>query len=133
MLSLKAMIGWGSYPDQGAGAGLGLVTARPSCQAQLLQLVGSIVLQRVVGWPQPLQVLHLCCHGDGAENMSVCRCKPALCLLLAAQALAASEGKVLQVDILRAQQAMTVSLTPQKWEGRGLLGCHFKLLRMGDV
>ncbi|KAJ9522538.1 hypothetical protein QJQ45_008397 [Haematococcus lacustris] len=50
-----------------------------------------------------------------------------------AQALAASEGKVLQVDILRAQQAMTVSLTPQKWEGRGLLGCHFKLLRMGDV
>ncbi|GFH33289.1 26S proteasome non-ATPase regulatory subunit 9, partial [Haematococcus lacustris] len=30
-----------------------------------------------------------------------------------AQALAASEGKVLQVDILRAQQAMTVSLTPQ--------------------
>ncbi|KAL6760217.1 hypothetical protein V8C86DRAFT_3193343 [Haematococcus lacustris] len=50
-----------------------------------------------------------------------------------AQALAALEGKVLQVDILRAQQAMTVSLTPQKWEGRGLLGCHFKLLGMGDV
>ncbi|KAJ9522063.1 hypothetical protein QJQ45_005113 [Haematococcus lacustris] len=36
-----------------------------------------------------------------------------------AQALAAAEGKVLQVDILRAKQAMTVSLTPRNLCKRG--------------
>ncbi|CAN9513178.1 unnamed protein product [Ophioblennius macclurei] len=35
-----------------------------------------------------------------------------------------SEGKPLRVVVVRAGQKVQMSLTPQKWSGRGLLGCN---------
>ncbi|XP_061585212.1 26S proteasome non-ATPase regulatory subunit 9 isoform X1 [Cololabis saira] len=35
-----------------------------------------------------------------------------------------SEGKPLRVSVLRADQKVTMSLIPQRWSGRGLLGCN---------
>ncbi|XP_060894910.1 26S proteasome non-ATPase regulatory subunit 9 isoform X2 [Labrus mixtus] len=35
-----------------------------------------------------------------------------------------SEGKPLRVSVIRAGQKAQMSLTPQRWSGRGLLGCN---------
>ncbi|KAM9393328.1 26S proteasome non-ATPase regulatory subunit 9 [Pholidichthys leucotaenia] len=35
-----------------------------------------------------------------------------------------SEGKPLHVSVVRAGQKVQMSLTPQRWSGRGLLGCN---------
>ncbi|XP_028312737.1 26S proteasome non-ATPase regulatory subunit 9 isoform X2 [Gouania willdenowi] len=35
-----------------------------------------------------------------------------------------SEGKPLRVTVMRAGQKVNMSLTPQRWSGRGLLGCN---------
>lgn len=35
-----------------------------------------------------------------------------------------SEGKPLHVSVIRAGQKVQMSLTPQRWSGRGLLGCN---------
>ncbi|XP_031611254.1 26S proteasome non-ATPase regulatory subunit 9 [Oreochromis aureus] len=35
-----------------------------------------------------------------------------------------SEGKPLRVSVIRAGQKVQMSLTPQRWSGRGLLGCN---------
>jgi 26S proteasome non-ATPase regulatory subunit 9 len=44
-------------------------------------------------------------------------------------ALTAGEGKELEAVVLRDGQELKLKLTPQKWEGRGLLGCHLQPLR----
>jgi len=46
-----------------------------------------------------------------------------------AGALAAGEGKELEAVVLRNGQEVKLRLIPQKWEGRGLLGCHLQPLR----
>ncbi|MEQ2264706.1 26S proteasome non-ATPase regulatory subunit 9 [Xenotaenia resolanae] len=35
-----------------------------------------------------------------------------------------SEGKPLRVAVIRSGQKVQMSLTPQRWSGRGLLGCN---------
>uniref|UniRef100_UPI003AAA3EDD 26S proteasome non-ATPase regulatory subunit 9 isoform X2 n=1 Tax=Centroberyx gerrardi TaxID=166262 RepID=UPI003AAA3EDD len=35
-----------------------------------------------------------------------------------------SEGKPLRVAVIRSSQRAQMSLTPQRWAGRGLLGCN---------
>uniref|UniRef100_A0A383VU54 Nas2 N-terminal domain-containing protein n=1 Tax=Tetradesmus obliquus TaxID=3088 RepID=A0A383VU54_TETOB len=45
-----------------------------------------------------------------------------------AQELQAHENKAVQVVFLRAGQAVQMQLVPQKWAGRGLLGCHLRPL-----
>ncbi|WIA41924.1 hypothetical protein OEZ86_009237 [Tetradesmus obliquus] len=45
-----------------------------------------------------------------------------------AQELQAHEDKAVQVVFLRAGQAVQMQLVPQKWAGRGLLGCHLRPL-----
>jgi hypothetical protein len=41
-------------------------------------------------------------------------------------------GKVIEVDVLRSdgleESILSLSLTPQPWDGPGLLGCHLALL-----
>ena len=34
------------------------------------------------------------------------------------------EYKVIKVRVIRSNQKVLLTLTPQPWEGRGLLGCH---------
>ena len=46
-----------------------------------------------------------------------------------AGALTAGEGKELEAVVLRNGEEVKLKLIPQKWEGRGLLGCHLKPLR----
>lgn len=46
-----------------------------------------------------------------------------------AGALAAGEGKELEAVVLRNGEEVKLRLIPQKWEGRGLLGCHLQPLR----
>jgi 26S proteasome non-ATPase regulatory subunit 9 len=45
-----------------------------------------------------------------------------------AQELQAHEDKEVAVVFLRAGQAVQMQLTPRKWAGRGLLGCHLRPL-----
>jgi 26S proteasome non-ATPase regulatory subunit 9 len=45
-----------------------------------------------------------------------------------AQELAAHEGQPVQTVFLRAGQQVELTLTPQRWSGRGLLGCHLRPL-----
>lgn len=42
--------------------------------------------------------------------------------------LAASEGSPVEALLLRQGAAVALTLTPRKWAGRGLLGCHLKPL-----
>ena len=42
--------------------------------------------------------------------------------------LGASEGQAVAATVLRQGAPVVVSLTPQRWSGRGLLGCHLKPL-----
>jgi 26S proteasome non-ATPase regulatory subunit 9 len=46
-----------------------------------------------------------------------------------AGALAAGEGKELEAVVLRNGKEVKLRTIPQKWDGRGLLGCHLKPLR----
>jgi 26S proteasome non-ATPase regulatory subunit 9 len=50
-------------------------------------------------------------------------------LTAVAGALQAGEGKELTAVVLRDGEEVKLKLTPQKWEGRGLLGCHLQPLR----
>ncbi|CAL8344511.1 unnamed protein product [Lota lota] len=43
-----------------------------------------------------------------------------------------SEGKPLRVSVIRDGQPTQMSLTPQKWSGRGLLGCNIVPIHRGD-
>ena len=43
-------------------------------------------------------------------------------------AVASSEGRPLEVVVLRRGERVALSLTPRRWEGRGLLGCHLRPL-----
>ena len=45
-----------------------------------------------------------------------------------AAAIGENENRVVDVVVLRQGQHLTLSLTPRKWEGRGLLGCHLRPL-----
>ena len=38
------------------------------------------------------------------------------------------EGQSVEALVLRAGQQVTLQLVPQRWEGRGLLGCHLRPL-----
>ncbi|KAJ8415525.1 hypothetical protein AAFF_G00425050 [Aldrovandia affinis] len=40
-----------------------------------------------------------------------------------------SEGKLLSISVLRSDEKVRLSLTPQRWTGRGLLGCNIVPLR----
>lgn len=42
--------------------------------------------------------------------------------------LPAREGLPTPMLLLRQGRQMTITLTPQKWDGRGLLGCHLRPL-----
>ena len=42
--------------------------------------------------------------------------------------VAASEGRALAVQVLRRGELVALSLTPRRWAGRGLLGCHLRPL-----
>lgn len=48
------------------------------------------------------------------------------CMRRVAQAVGASEGRSLEVVVMRQGQQLTVALVPQQWGGRGLLGCHMR-------
>lgn len=50
------------------------------------------------------------------------------CMQRLAQTVGASEGRALEVVLLRQGQQMTLTLVPQRWSGRGLLGCHIRPL-----
>ncbi|KAG2452197.1 hypothetical protein HYH02_003228 [Chlamydomonas schloesseri] len=52
----------------------------------------------------------------------------ALLLQRVAGVLGASEGRAVAATVLRQGAPLAVSLTPQRWSGRGLLGCHLKPL-----
>ncbi|CAL8254194.1 unnamed protein product [Boreogadus saida] len=43
-----------------------------------------------------------------------------------------SEGKPLRVSVIRDDKPTQMSLTPQKWSGRGLLGCNIVPIPSGD-
>jgi 26S proteasome non-ATPase regulatory subunit 9 len=38
-------------------------------------------------------------------------------------------GQPIGVSVIRSQQTLSLSLTPQKWSGKGLLGCHIAPLK----
>ena len=40
----------------------------------------------------------------------------------------AHEGRPVEATVLRHGQPLSLSLTPQRWSGRGLLGCHLRPL-----
>jgi 26S proteasome non-ATPase regulatory subunit 9 len=42
--------------------------------------------------------------------------------------VAASEGRALAVQVLRRGERVALTLTPRRWAGRGLLGCHLRPL-----
>jgi 26S proteasome non-ATPase regulatory subunit 9 len=42
--------------------------------------------------------------------------------------VAAAEGRALAVQVLRRGELAALSLTPRRWAGRGLLGCHLRPL-----
>ena len=44
------------------------------------------------------------------------------------QVLAASEGQAVPTALLRNGMPVLLMLTPQRWAGRGLLGCHLQPL-----
>ena len=44
------------------------------------------------------------------------------------QVLAASEGQAVPTALLRNGMPVLLILTPQRWAGRGLLGCHLQPL-----
>ncbi|KAI8833974.1 26S proteasome non-ATPase regulatory subunit 9-like protein [Chytriomyces cf. hyalinus JEL632] len=44
--------------------------------------------------------------------------------VLAKLASVVVEGRAVEVVVLRGMETCVLSLTPQKWSGRGLLGCH---------
>lgn len=46
-----------------------------------------------------------------------------------ARLLAASEGQGVVTVVLRDGARVTLTVRPQQWEGRGLLGCHLQPLR----
>ncbi len=52
----------------------------------------------------------------------------ALLLQRVAGVLGGSEGRAVAATVLRQGAPLAVSLTPQRWSGRGLLGCHLKPL-----
>ncbi|XP_078433349.1 26S proteasome regulatory subunit [Wolffia australiana] len=39
-----------------------------------------------------------------------------------------NQGKPVQVAVLRQGSPLTLTVTPRAWHGRGLLGCHFRIL-----
>lgn len=43
-----------------------------------------------------------------------------------ASALARAEDKEIEVEVLREGSKVVLKLKPQKWSGRGLLGCHLQ-------
>jgi 26S proteasome non-ATPase regulatory subunit 9 len=45
-----------------------------------------------------------------------------------AQLLGNSEGKAVPTVVVRGGAVVNLTLTPQKWLGRGLLGCHLRPL-----
>ncbi|KAG0474178.1 hypothetical protein HPP92_015427 [Vanilla planifolia] len=47
------------------------------------------------------------------------------CLALEAQS---NEGHPISVVVMRQGTPMNLSITPRQWHGRGLLGCHFRIL-----
>lgn len=47
-----------------------------------------------------------------------------------AAALAAGEGRPCACLVLRAGRRVTLELTPRRWAGRGLLGCHLRPLAL---
>ena len=42
--------------------------------------------------------------------------------------VAASDGRALAVEVLRRGELVSLTLTPRRWAGRGLLGCHLRPL-----
>jgi len=46
-----------------------------------------------------------------------------------ARLLGESEGRRIESEWARGGQLVKVALTPQRWAGRGLLGCHLQPLR----
>ncbi|KAL9242485.1 hypothetical protein vseg_016478 [Gypsophila vaccaria] len=49
-------------------------------------------------------------------------------LPMLAEEVQRSQGSAISVAIMRHGALSNVSITPRTWQGRGLLGCHFKLL-----
>jgi 26S proteasome non-ATPase regulatory subunit 9 len=43
-------------------------------------------------------------------------------------AVSSAEGRPVGVTVLRRGERVTLQLTPRRWEGRGLLGCHLRPL-----
>ncbi|XP_044462950.1 26S proteasome non-ATPase regulatory subunit 9-like isoform X3 [Mangifera indica] len=39
-----------------------------------------------------------------------------------------NQGQAVPVEIMRQGALINLSVTPRKWQGRGLLGCHFRIL-----
>ncbi|CAM8928345.1 unnamed protein product [Rhodiola kirilowii] len=39
-----------------------------------------------------------------------------------------NQGREVPVELLRQGAALTIAVTPRTWRGRGLLGCHFRIL-----
>ena len=62
-----------------------------------------------------------------AGNVTVCSGE-AGGLQRVAAAIGENENRAVSVVVLRQGEHLTLSLTPRKWEGRGLLGCHLRPL-----
>ncbi|KAG2427413.1 hypothetical protein HXX76_012349 [Chlamydomonas incerta] len=80
-----------------------------------------------------LQVGDLLCSfgevsGAGEDGASPSGSSTAALLQRVAGVLGASEGRAVAATVLRQGAPVAVSLTPQRWSGRGLLGCHLKPL-----
>ncbi|GIL80768.1 hypothetical protein Vretimale_9128 [Volvox reticuliferus] len=72
----------------------------------------------------------LCSFGDVSAAASSASSGPATGSLLQqiAAVLGASEGRPVTAQVLRQGTALKISLTPARWSGRGLLGCHLRPL-----
>lgn len=66
--------------------------------------------------------------GDALLQLGPVTCSGDVQAALAAlgPAVAAAEGSSVALLVLRRGEELRLALTPQRWAGRGLLGCHLR-------
>jgi len=71
------------------------------------------------------------CVGDALLSLGDVRCASggaSAALAALGPQVAAAEGRALAVAVLRRGERVALTLTPRRWAGRGLLGCHLRPL-----
>ncbi|CAL5064353.1 unnamed protein product [Urochloa decumbens] len=110
--------------DTTASSHIGLSQSEPMEEDPVARLPFAMIDEITDGSPAAVDGLQL---GDEIVKFGNVEAGDRLQERLMSEAIS-SEDRQVSLSIIRQGSAMNLTITPRRWNGRGLLGCHFRML-----